>query len=34
MAQQQQQSEGVDELDMEIRDPNEINRHIKVCKVQ
>jgi hypothetical protein len=34
MAQQQQQSGGVDELDMENRDPNEINRHIRVCKVQ
>jgi hypothetical protein len=34
MAQQQQQSEGVDEMDMANRDPNEINRHIRVCKVQ
>jgi len=34
MAQQQQQSGGVEELDMACRDPNEINRHIRVCKEQ
>lgn len=34
MAEQQQQSGGADDLDMEKRDPNEINRHIRVCKVQ